>query len=214
MAESYLSRQFGHSIPIPVDVDLLAEKAEGVILDFYPGLRANHQIVGGVFRDIDTGELGIYIDEEVADDDSRSGWAFYRTTVAEELAHIHLHRGLIERVETADDFRKLHNHPNWHELERNAKRFAAAILMPAAALGPESAKAYEEIVGRPEVWATFHSEEGPARWMNPVKKWMCQALARRFEVSERSMHYRLGEWPPEIYKRVESSVDAGSDVLL
>jgi Zn-dependent peptidase ImmA (M78 family) len=39
-------------------------------------------------------------------------------------------------------------------------------------------------------------------------------MAKRFEVSEPAMNYRLSEWPAEVYKHVERALEAGSDTLL
>jgi hypothetical protein len=43
LATDYLARQFGADLLIPVDVDLVVEKAEGLILDVWPKLQANHR---------------------------------------------------------------------------------------------------------------------------------------------------------------------------
>lgn len=214
LGENYLEGHFGSAVPVPVDVDFLVEKAEGIDLDFYPKLRANYGILGGVWREIDTGELFIYIDEDLADDDSPLGWARYRMTVAEELAHVHLHRGLIDGVSSAEDFHALHNHSQWKEIERNAKRFAAAILIPVSTLGFEAGRAYEQIVRRPEIRPRIRDADAFDRWLEPVKKWLCKVLSLRFEVSEAAMNHRLGEWPAKIYDRVERALEAGSDALL
>jgi hypothetical protein len=64
LATEYLDRQFGADILIPVDVDLLVEKAEGIILDVWPKLQANHKVLGMVLRDLDSGELFVFIDSK------------------------------------------------------------------------------------------------------------------------------------------------------
>ncbi len=214
LGENDLESRFGLALRAPVDVDFLVEKSEGIDLDFYPKLKANHGILGGVWRDVDTGELFIDIDEDLADDDSPLGWARYRMTVAEELAHVQLHRTLIDAINGAHDFHVLHNHPQWNDIERNAKRFAAAILMPASTLSMEAGRSYAHIVGRPEIRPRLREADAASRWSDPVTKWMCKELALRFEVSETAMKHRLGEWPARINDRVTQSLDAGSDSLL
>jgi hypothetical protein len=119
-AGEYLARNFGPDVPIPVDIDLLVER-EGIDLDEWPKLRTNHGIEGGVWRDTDSGQLFIFIAEELMADESPAGYGRYRMTVAEELAHIHLHRELIAQIDTPAKFRELQNHPQWAEVERDAR---------------------------------------------------------------------------------------------
>jgi hypothetical protein len=46
LATDYLARQFGADVLIPVDVELLVEKAEDITLDVWPKLQANHRVPG------------------------------------------------------------------------------------------------------------------------------------------------------------------------
>ena len=87
LATDYLAKHFGTDVLIPVDVNLLVEKAEGITLDVWPKLHANHKVLGMVLRDVGSGELFIYIDEDLADSDTPNGLARYPMTVAEE-SHI------------------------------------------------------------------------------------------------------------------------------
>ena len=117
-ASKFLSQHFGQSVPVPVDIDLLVER-EGIDLDEWPKLRTNHGIEGGVWRDVESGQLYIYIAEELMADESPRGYGRYRMTVAEELAHIHLHRQVIEQIDSPDGFRELHNHKQWGDVEQS-----------------------------------------------------------------------------------------------
>jgi Zn-dependent peptidase ImmA (M78 family) len=72
-------------------------------------------------------------------------------TVTEELVHIRLHRPLIEAIQGPDDFRKLHSHPQWTEIERNAKKFAAMLLMPTQPLMVGAREVYHQIAGQPQI---------------------------------------------------------------
>jgi hypothetical protein len=200
-AEDYLARAFGSDVPIPVDIDLLVER-EGIVLDEWPRLRANHGIEGGVWRDADSGALLIFIAEELMADESPNGYGRYRMTVGEELAHIHLHKSVIEQIDTPVKFRELHNHPQWAEVERNAKRYAAALLMPGKKLSASAERVYAELV----------RQAGTGN-LDAVKKWMRTLLAKEFEVSVRAMDHRLGEWPMKIYERVEQAISDGLTYL-
>ncbi len=160
-----------------------------------------------VLRDPTTGELAVYIASELMDDESPGGIARYRMTVAEELAHLKLHREAIDGMEKPDDFRKLHNHPQWTEIERNAKRFAAAILIPPKHLSLQAREGYSEIVG-------VLNRQGITPTQPVVEKWLCTRLAKRFEVSETAMRIRMREWPEKITDKIASAISDGLDYLL
>jgi hypothetical protein len=204
---AYLRQKLGPNPAIPIDVDFLVEDGEGIDLDEWPKLRTNHGIEGGIWREPGTGELRVYIAEELMSDDSKSGIARYRMTVAEELAHLQLHRGVIDSMESADDFRKLHNHPLWAEVERNAKRFAAAILIPHEALTIEAREGFAEIVEQ------LHQRGMDRITQGPVEKWLCTRLAKRFEVSESAMRFRMKEWPAKVSEKIASAIEDGRTYL-
>ncbi len=215
LSTDYLARHFGADVLIPVDVDLLVEKAEGIILDVWPKLRANHKVMGMVLRDVGSGEIFIFIDEDLADDDTPNGLARYRMTVAEELAHVRLHRALIDEIQSPDDFRKIQTHSQWNDMERNAKKFAAMILMPTRALMAEAREVFRQIAGQPQIREELtRSASASTRWEPHIKKRICMEMAKRFEVSETAMNHRLGEWPAEVYKHVERALESGADTLL
>ncbi|HUT60588.1 MAG TPA: ImmA/IrrE family metallo-endopeptidase [Phycisphaerae bacterium] len=197
-ARDFLSKRYGDAISIPVDVDLLLEQLEGVVLDIWPGLRTNHGVEGMVLRDPETGDLLVYIDEWLADNVP----ARYRMTVAEELGHLILHRKVIDAVHTIDDFREFQRHYRNVEMERNAKRFAAAILMPADAVLSEAARLYRLFVR-----AAGFGDPGA------IKRQLARQLAKRFQVSSQSMEYRLTEWPMRVFERVDQAMKDQLDFL-
>jgi hypothetical protein len=197
-ARQFLASQFGQDVPVPVDIDLLIEQLPGVDLDYWPGLRDNHGLEGMVCREVETGEVLVFIDESLAD----TRPARYRMTVAEELGHIVLHRSVIDQVLTPEDFEELQRHHRWHEMDRNAKRFAAAVLMPGAQLIAEAQGTYPQLV-RAVGFANVQA----------IKKQLAFLLAKRFEVSQQSMTIRLTEWPMRVYERVEAAVRDQLDFL-
>lgn len=201
-ARRYLEDEYGPDIPIPVEIDLLLEEVEQVDLDDWPKLRTNHGIEGGVWRDAKTGELVVYIAEELMDDETPKGFTRYRMTVAEELAHLQLHRSVIDQVTSVSQFRELQRHNLWQQMERNAKRYAAAILMPGKELSQAAERVYSRLV------ATAGTDNSAA-----IKKWLCSQLAKQFVVSEAAMDYRLTEWPMKIYSRVDDAARDGLGYL-
>ena len=197
-ASTFLAEHLGRPIPIPVDVEWLVETQDGVDLDHWPALRANHGVHGMVLRDVDTGQLFIQIDDNIADHQPN----LYRMTVAEELGHLVLQRDCIDQIASPSDFHALHNHPKWARLERNAKRFAAAILMPAGEVVDRARVLYPQLVRA-------------VGFGNPaaIKKQLTSMLAQEFEVSAQTMGYRLNEWPVKVSSRVDESLRYGLDYL-
>jgi Zn-dependent peptidase ImmA (M78 family) len=187
----------GRKFEIPVDVDLLLENTKDVDLDIWPGLAANHNLLGMAGINPDTNIIYIYIDDKLAD--TSALMRRYRMTVAEELAHILLHKPAIEVVKTAEDFKLIQNHPKWYLYERNAKRLAAALLMPAPYLLKDAPELYGEIIARlPE----------PYKFSNPdaIKNKITSLLADKYLVSVESMRYRLKEWPMNVLDKIDQAI--------
>ena len=199
-ATEFLRKALPQGVQIPIDVDFLLETREGVDLDYWPKLEANHGVVGAVLRDLDSDCFLVYVDEDLADADHRRN--FYRMTVAEELAHVVLHAEVIKQVETIDDFCRLQQHKMWYEAERNAKRFAAALLMPPEELLRKSNRIYSELV-----------RTAGYGYVEAIKKYLCSRAAQLFEVSPKTMSFRLGEWPMRVNKKVEEAMDARLETL-
>jgi hypothetical protein len=145
-ATELLKESLPQGIHIPIDIEFVLETRAGVDFDYWPKLEANHGVCGAVCRDAHSGILFVFLDEDLADSDHRRN--FYRMTVAEELAHVVLHREIIEQVASVEDFCRLQNHTAWYVCERNAKRFAAAVLMPPEELLGESSRIYRKLVPR------------------------------------------------------------------
>ena len=199
-ATEFLRKALPQGVQIPIDVDFLLETREGVDLDYWPKLEANHGVVGAVLRDLDSDCFLVYVDEDLADADHRRN--FYRMTVAEELAHVVLHAEVIKQVVTIDDFRQLQQHKMWYQAERNAKRFAAALLMPPEELLRKSNRIYSELV-----------RTAGYGYVEAIKKYLCSRAAQLFEVSPKTMSFRLGEWPMRVNKKVEEAMDARLETL-
>lgn len=193
-------RNLGSGLTIPLDVDYVIEQLPSADLDYYPALRDNYGLDGMVGVDLDTGEIIIYIDETLAT--SESLLRRYRMTVAEELAHLILHRKAIESVRDPKDFQGLHKLPNWYDYERNAKRLAAMILMPSEYILKHSRHLYHEIVTH----VGFDNVEF-------VKKFLISKLADRYVVSPQTMKIRLGEWPIKVIDKIDQAMRDKLDFL-
>lgn len=199
IAHEQLSK-LGSGFTIPLDVDYIIEQLPGVDLDYYPALRNNYGLDGMVGLDLDTGETIIYIDETLATSESLP--RRYRMTVAEELAHLVLHRKAIESVRESTDFQGLHKLANWYDYERNAKRLAAMILMPSEYILKHSRDLYHKIVSH----VGFDNVE-------IVKKFSATELADRYEVSLQTMKIRLAEWPTKVMEKIDEAMQNKLDFL-
>ena len=167
-------------------------------LDYWPDLRDNHGLEGMVCRDAESRELIVYIDEWLADHRPTR----YRMTVAEEAGHGVLHRSVIDQINNPEDFRELQQHALWRDMDRNSKRFAAALLMPGAVVTEHAGRIYTRLVRV----AGFGD-------LDAVKRHLASQLAKQFEVSAESMTYRLGEWPMKVFERVEEAMRDRLDYL-
>lgn len=190
-AARLLVRHYGAAVPIPVDVDLLVEREPDVTLDYLPGLLEVHGIVGAVVRYPGFRRLVVLVDAGVADQNPN----FYRFTVAEELGHLILHRQVVEQVRSLREAAALHAWEGYRRMDRNAKRFAAAVLMPPAQILRDAAEVYPQLVAV----AGFGSVEA-------VQGFLVDRLARKYRVSTRAMGHRLGEWPIRVVDRVAAAM--------
>lgn len=183
-------KRLGASLTIPVDIDQIVENFHDVDIDVRRGLKSNYHTWGMVARDLDKDKLIIFIDDTLLDSDYLRN--IYRMTVAEEFAHVLLHREAIEKVENIEDFKALHNHGNRYKYERNAKWLAAAILIPCEHILLDSRTLYKQMVcatgfGNPEA----------------IKKKLAGVMAARYEVSVSAMTYRMSNWPVDVWKKVD-----------
>ncbi len=199
IAHDYL-RSPSRPVGVPIDIDYLVEQLPGVDLDHYPCLRENHRLDGMVGTDQETGEIAIYIDEGLAT--SERLLRRYRMTVAEEFAHLILHRKAVEAVVTPEDFYELRKLPNWYEYERNAKKLAAMLLMPYEFVLEYSRQLYHKFIEQ-------------VGFGNPpaIKNFLAAKLADIFVVSLQAMTNRLDEWPIKVFDKIDQAMKGGLDFL-
>lgn len=191
-AEALLRERCGWPPQIPVDIELLVDREPGVLLDILPGLQSVCGVAGLVRYEQKTDRMRLIIDADVADHPSAS---FYRFTVAEEFAHVILHREIMAQVQTGADLGELHAWEGYREIDWNAKRLAAALLMPSISVAQEAGRLYPSLV----------KEFGFAN-QGQLLATLAERLARLHSVSPQSMRKRLREWPLRITQRVEASL--------
>jgi len=103
----------------------------------------------------------------------------YRFTLAEELAHILIHRQIF-RGKTADEIRQLYDEisdSDYADLERNAKYLAACLLMPKSTFIERFA---------------FHKARAQSKTTDTreILSGVVVSVAREFDVSRESAAYR------------------------
>lgn len=199
------SFQDGINFSVPVDIENILENHEGVDLDIWPGLAANHKLLG--WTGIDTerpGVIYVFIDDKLADTASMENR--YRMTVAEEFAHILLHKKTIEAVNKPADFKAIQHHQNWYLYERNAKWLAAALLMPAGHLIQDARSLYNKVIVSLPTQYRFTNPEA-------VKNQIKALLAKHYKVSCQSMEYRLKDWPTKVFEKIDEAMKDRLDFL-
>lgn len=196
-ARHLLAERFAEGLSIPVDIDFLVETEPGVTLDTVPGLRSKLRIAGLTLAHPAEKRFTVYIDQDIANGLP----SFYRFTVAEEFAHLTLHRSLLLAVRTLEDAVRLHESPGYYrDFDRNAKWFASAILMPEDLLREDARAMFAGL--RPTV-----RDEGALRTRLTIR------LAQRYNVSEAAMRYRLQRWPLNTYDKIREAFDRGLAAL-
>lgn len=186
-------------LTIPVDIERIVE-IHNIDLDVRRGLQEIHHIWGMVAINLHNQNLIILVDEKLMDLDSLL--RVYRMTVAEEFAHVLLHKAAIEKARNIEDFKALQKHPNWHEHDRNAKWLAAALLMPAAHVLEDSRNLYQQVVST----AGFGDPEA-------IRKYVRNLLADKYDVSVSAMNYRLENWPVNVREKIDRAMENELDFL-
>lgn len=197
IAAAQLAAQFPGGIPVPVDIDYLLESQPGVTLEVMRGLRDSHGVAGAVLTHPDEDRLTVLIDEAVAD-----GLAsFYRFTLAEEFGHVILHRGVIKSITTLEQAIALHQSPDYYNtLDRNAKRLAAAVLMPADRL-------------RRDAQTLFAQLRATNAGIVELKATLSIRLGQQYSVSTVAMRHRLTEWPVRVMDAIDDTFRRGLPTL-
>lgn len=189
IAADTLKKYLAPSHQPPIDIDLVAAQI-GALIDCQKDLKKQLPVVGICWRR-GSGKYSIIIDEDTMDYLP----TICQFTIAEELGHIILHGDIIDEITTEEEAINLIESSDYSEMDRNAKRFAAAILMPPKWIEKKAEEIYPILIKT----ARFGDAEA-------IKDYMAQQMAKIFGVSELSMKFRLTEWPMNIYDRVEHAI--------
>lgn len=97
----------------------------------------------------------------------------------------------------------MQSNPNYKNMDRNAKRFAAALLMPYKLIVTDAEKLYYKIMIRNN---NIVKEE--------VLREIIETLRKKYDVSRKTMIIRVNEWPLQLIDRIDFSIQQDSDELL
>jgi hypothetical protein len=192
LALDALNGAFPKGVTIPVDVDFLAEAHLGLQILAVRGLESSFGVYG-VFRKWPKGHFDLVIDEDIMD----RRLNLYRFTIGEEIAHYVLHRHHFATARTIEDACKVYVELREHHegIDRNARWFSSALLMPCSHIKTVAAHYYPEMV---QV-AGFSNPEA-------VLSTLTSRLAKKFCVSRESMRYRLQKFPCKVYDAARAAL--------
>jgi hypothetical protein len=196
-AATLRARVPGGVVSIPVDVEAVIEADPSVVIDTVRGLTQEYAVEGAVLAHPAEQRFTVIIDEDLFDRQATRA----RFTLAEEFGHLVLHRELLGSVTSLDDAVALQQHPAYYDqLDRNAKRFAAALLMPPERVREDAARLFIELRA---------ARLGEAA----LTRALTIRLAQRYAVSPAAMGHRLGEWPVGVQKGIQQAFARGLPAL-
>lgn len=185
-------------ISIPVDIDRLAE-SHPMVDEIAPIASLENQFnVAAVLYRKPNGHVAIIVDENTFDyQPTRASFS-----IAHEFGHVVLHRKLWDGCNTLSQSVELHERIKsiyWRVIERDANRFASAILMPSSTM--------HELV--PRLYTVLVEEYGYEPSFILPK--LCTQLAREYTVSAQALQIRLDEL--SLNNKIETALSFRSPYL-
>lgn len=201
LAEEYLRRRVDVCLRLPIDVELLLERTPNVRLRTEHCLKSIHHVEGCVCNQFMSKQITVLVDYNIANSGTD---ADYNAVISEELAHIVIHKALIQQVEDVQDFLALRQHPNWYRIEQDAAYFSGAIRMPPKFLEEEAKSAYKFLIGE----HGFTSQDNMIRLVR-------NCIADRFDVPLIDARRRMEQCSTlALSDRIAASLSNRSDKLV
>ena len=192
-AGEVLRRAYPEGAPeAAVDIEWVVETSEGLEIVPVPELR-RRWLIDGMLCCYRSGGYCVIVDGSLLDRRPTR----YRFTLAEELGHFILHANCLPKVRSVEEgVRAYHQLDNWRRADRNARRFAAAVLMPMATFIPAVERVYRAVV------RTTGFEDPEA-----IRRYMISFAAREFEVSAEAVGYRFRENRGYLDRRTADAIE-------
>jgi len=175
-----------------IDIEWVIEASVGLEIRPVPGLR-ERWLLEGMLCCLEGAGYCIIVDERLLDQAAPR----YRFTLGEELGHYVLHASCLPRVKTLPEGLKQYRQiQNWRRADRNARRFAAAVLMPMASLTRSIERVYRACVRT----AGF---EDPER----IRSFLVDYVVAEYEVSREAADYRFRENRGYLDRRIAKGIE-------
>jgi len=180
-ADAFLKKFHRPFDSLPVEIDTIVEADLDIRILPFSCLEQRYGLHGYLALSLKK----IYIEQYIMDEESFE--KRYRFTVAEEVAHLLLHKDLFKDVETPQEYLNTFDKITESEhtrMDMDAKRLAEAVLMPAEIFRRECLRLITESKSRQvNTKPTFYS-----------------ILANKFNVSEDAIGYRF--WHLGLYNQI------------
>ncbi len=194
IAQDFLSRYWSPSEQW-VDIETIIERDLDVLLDY--SACDSFDTIGTIGRRPSDNRLVVIVSEEIADRNPNR----YRFTLAQEVGHLLLHKGILESItipEEALDFHNSLTSEQYKRLEFDANRCAGAILMPQRQFRDAASDAYE-------LWFGKMKSQSDRILPDFLVKRVIDDLAKIYQVSFQAAKIRLQGWPIKLYDDILES---------
>lgn len=185
----------------PIRLEWLIEnlRPDDVQLEIVMGLRNDHKVEGGIWKEAGTHRQTVFIDWGIC----IGPWPEYNAVLGEEFAHLMIHPSLLIQVNSVEDFIALQSMPEWDTWERDARRYSRAIRMPVVPFVAEAERLYRQVT----------AEHGFGS-IEVIEKLVRNGLCQKFRVPADDALRRMLSHPCEITRRIQISSLAYSTTLL
>lgn len=178
-----------------VDIETIIERDLDVLIDY--SACDCFGTIGTIGRRQSDNRLVIIVSEEIANRNPNR----YRFTLAQEVGHLLLHKGILESIATLEDALDFHNsltRKQYEQLEYDANWCAGSILMPQHQFRDAVFDAYELWFGK---IGTHIGKMSP----DFLVKRVIDELAKRYRVSSQAARIRLQRYPIRLYDDIFES---------
>jgi Zn-dependent peptidase ImmA (M78 family) len=187
-AAEVLNKAYPGGIKPPIEIDILVER-HPLVDDLIPARLGLFNVDASLVCKPDTNRFDIFFNEDAV-------FGRISFSIAHEFGHVVLHSDLCKDCHSVKDVMALHARLRqsacYDHIEREANRFAGAILMPGGSLTRDTKVVYQHL-------AEQHGFGGEL-----IQSHLCPALAKRYKVTNYAMDVRLSQL--NLHKQVQRAI--------